>query len=191
MKLLFDFFPILVFFICFKLFGIYTATAVAIVLSILQVVIYRIKYQRYEKLHIISLVMIVVLGGATLIFHNPWFIKWKPTAIYWLSSILFLGSAYIGKKPIIQKIMEHNITLPDKIWRRLSHAWSVFFALMGIANLYIAHHYDTNTWVNFKLFGGAGCTLIFVLLQALYLAKHTKNPIDNSKVIKSRIQDRL
>jgi intracellular septation protein len=189
MKLLFDFFPILIFFICFKLFGIYTATTVAIVLSILQVLIYRIKYQRYEKLHVISLAMILVLGGATLFFHNPWFIKWKPTAIYWLSSILFLGSTYVGKKPIIQKIMESNIQLPETIWKRLSLAWSVFFALMGCANLYIAHHYDTNTWVNFKLFGGGGCTLLFVLLQALYLAKHAKIPATDSKIPKPQIQD--
>jgi intracellular septation protein len=191
MKLLFDFFPIFIFFVCFKLFGIYTATAVAIVLSILQVIVFRIKYQRYEKLHVISLLMITVLGGATLIFHNPWFIKWKPTAIYWLTSVIFLGSAYIGKKPIIQKIMESNITLPEKIWRRLSHAWSVFFALMGIANLYVAHHYDTNTWVNFKLFGGAGCTLLFVLLQALYLAKHVKTSDIKPKLTKSPVQDHL
>ncbi|MDX2345428.1 MAG: septation protein A [Legionella sp.] len=191
MKLLFDFFPILIFFVCYKLFGIYSATAVAIVMSILQVVIYRIKYQRYEKLHVISLFMILILGGATLFFHNPWFIKWKPTAIYWLTSIVFLGSAYIGKKPIIQKIMETNITLPEKIWRRLSHAWSVFFAAMGIANLYIAHHYDTDTWVNFKLFGGAGCTLLFVLLQAFYLAKHVKTPEIKTKLSKSRAQDHL
>ncbi len=189
MKLLFDFFPILIFFVCFKLFGIYTATAVAIVLSMLQVIIFRIKYQRYEKLHVISLLMITILGGATLIFHNPWFIKWKPTAIYWLSSIIFLGSAYIGKKPIIQKIMESNITLDAKIWRHLSHAWSLFFALMGIANLYVAHHYDTNTWVNFKLFGGAGCTLLFVLLQAFYLAKHVKTSEIKPKLTKSQVQD--
>ncbi|MCH9762625.1 MAG: septation protein A [Gammaproteobacteria bacterium] len=189
MKLLFDFFPILIFFICFKLFGIYTATTVAIILSILQVLIYRIKYQRYEKLHVISLAMILVLGGATLFFHNPWFIKWKPTAIYWLSSILFLGSTYIGKKPIIQKIMENNIQLPKAIWKRLSLAWSGFFLLMGFANLYVAHHYNTNTWVNFKLFGGGGCTLLFVLLQALYLAKHAKMPVTDSKIPKPQIQD--
>lgn len=191
MKLLFDFFPIVVFFVCYKLFGIYTATAVAILLSILQVVIYRIKYQRYEKLHIVSLLLIVVLGGATLIFHNPWFIKWKPTAIYWLTSAIFLGSTFIGKKPLIQKIMEANITLPQKIWLRLSHAWSAFFMLMGVVNLYIAYHYDTDTWVNFKLFGGAGCTLLFVLLQAAYLAKHAAPvTVDNSKkAFKNRAQE--
>lgn len=190
MKLLFDFFPILVFFVCFKLFGLYSATAVAIVLSILQVIFYRLKYQRYEKLHLISLFLIVVLGGATLIFRNPWFIKWKPTAIYWLSSVIFFSSAYIGKKPIIQKIMESNITLPQKIWRRLSHAWSTFFLIMGSVNLYVAYHFDTNTWVNFKLFGGAGFTLIFVLVQALYLARHVKTPVTPKGTFKQRMRER-
>jgi intracellular septation protein len=191
MKFLFDFFPILVFFICYKWFGIYAATATAMVLSIIQVAFYRIKYQRYEKMHLISLVLIVVLGGATLIFHNPWFIKWKPTAIYWLTAVVFLGSTFIGKKPIIQKVMENNITLPTPIWFRLSHAWTVFFAMMGIVNIYIAYHYDTDTWVNFKLFGGAGCTLLFVLIQALYLAKHAQEPPASSKVFKKRIKERL
>jgi len=191
MKFLYDFFPIFVFFICFKLFGIYTATAVAIVLSILQVVVYRLKFHRYEKLHVISLVLILVLGGATLIFRNPWFIKWKPTALYWLSAVIFFGSAYIGQKPIIQKLMDNNITLQPKIWRRLSHAWSVFFLMMGSINLYVAYHFDTNTWVNFKLFGGAGFTLLFVLLQALYLARHVKQPADLVKpAFKERMRER-
>ena len=142
MKLLFDFFPILVFFLCYKFYGIYAATAIAMALSVFQVVFYRLKYQRYEKLHVISLVLICVLGGATLIFHDPWFIKWKPTVIYWLSGVIFLGSAYIGKKPVIQKIMESNISLPLPIWRRLSHAWTLFFITMGFVNIYIAYHYD-------------------------------------------------
>jgi intracellular septation protein len=191
MKFLFDFFPILVFFICYKWFGIYVATATAMVLSMAQVIFYRIKYQRYEKMHLISLALIVVLGGATLFFHNPWFIKWKPTAIYWLTAVVFLGSTFIGKKPIIQKVMENNITLPTPIWFRLSHAWTVFFTLMGMLNIYIAYHYDTDTWVNFKLFGGAGCTLLFVLIQALYLAKHAQEPPVSAKVFKKHIKERL
>ena len=114
MKILFDFFPILLFFICYKLYGIYTATAVAMVASLAQVMLYRVKHQRYEKLHVISLGLILVLGGATLFFHNPWFIKWKPTGIYWLSAVVFFASSYIGKKTIIQKMMESNVQLPKK-----------------------------------------------------------------------------
>ncbi len=191
MKLLFDFLPIFVFFVCYKSFGIYTATAVAMILSIFQVVFFRLKYQRYEKLHIVSLVLICVLGGATLIFHDPWFIKWKPTVIYWLSGVVFFSSVFIGKKPVIQKIMENNITLPLKIWRRLSYAWTIFFIMMGVINIYVAYHYDTDTWVNFKLFGGAGSTLVFVLLQALYLAKHVKEPVNSHKISNKALKKRL
>jgi len=176
MKILFDFFPILLFFICYKLYGIYTATAVAMAASLAQVVFHRLKHRRYEKLHLISLGLILILGGATLFFHNPWFIKWKPTGIYWLSSLVFLGSSWIGKKPLIQKMMEGNINLPKKIWLRLNYAWAVFFIIMGALNLYIAYHYDTDVWVNFKLFGGAGFMLVFVFIQAMYLTRHAIEP---------------
>lgn len=172
MKLLFDFFPILIFFICYKVYGIYAATAVAMVASLVQVIFHRIKHQRYEKMHLISMSLIMVLGGATLFFHNPWFIKWKPTGIYWLSSLVFLGSAFIGKKTLIQKMMEGNVSLPKKIWGRLNTAWALFFVVMGALNLYVAYYYDTDFWVNFKLFGGAGFTLLFVFFQAIYLTRH-------------------
>ena len=185
MKLLFDFFPILIFFICYKFFGIYTATALAMVASLLQVVFHRIKHQRYEKLHLISLGLILVLGGATLFFHNPWFIKWKPTGIYWLSSLVFIGSAFIGKKTLIQKMMDGNINLPKKIWHRLNFAWAIYFIFMGTLNLYVAYYYDTDFWVNFKLFGGAGFMLIFVFLQAIYLTRHAiDQPNGETSVLK-------
>ncbi|CEK10959.1 septation protein A [Legionella hackeliae] len=172
MKLLFDFFPILLFFISYKLFGIYNATAVAMAASLFQVIFHRLKHQRYEKIHLISLAIIFVLGGATLFFHNPWFIKWKPTGIYWLTSLVFLLSPIVSNKPLIQKMMEGNINLPLKIWYRLNYAWALFFVLMGSVNLYVAYYYSTDIWVNFKLFGGAGFTLLFVFLQAIYLTRH-------------------
>ncbi|ASQ45661.1 septation protein A [Legionella clemsonensis] len=172
MKLLFDFFPILLFFISYKLFGIYNATAVAMAASLFQVIFHRVKHQRYEKIHLISLAIIFILGGATLFFHNPWFIKWKPTGIYWLTSLVFLLSPFVGKKPLIQKMMDGNIKLPTKIWYRLNYAWALFFVLMGSVNLYVAYFYSTDVWVNFKLFGGAGFTLLFVFLQAIYLTRH-------------------
>lgn len=172
MKLLFDFFPIVLFFLAYKFFDIYYATALAMIASFAQVIFFRLKHQRYEKLHLASLGLILVLGGATLFFHNPWFIKWKPTAIYWLSALVFIGSNYIGKKPIIQRMMEVNVNLSAKIWRRLNYAWAVYFSIMGGLNLYVAYYYPTDFWVNFKLFGGVGCMLLFVFIQALYLAKH-------------------
>ena len=172
MKLLFDFFPIIVFFVVYKLFGIYNATTIAMIAAVLQVVYYRFKHQRYEKVHLISLGLIVVLGSATLIFRNPWFIKWKPTTLYWLSSLVFLGSTFIGEKPLIRKMMEKNIELPVPIWIKLNYAWALFFMIMGCINLYVAYTFDTDIWVNFKLFGGAGLTVLFVFIQALYLNKH-------------------
>jgi intracellular septation protein len=172
MKLLFDFFPIFIFFISYKLFGIYTATAIAMAASLIQVVFFRFKYQHYEKMHLFNLGIIFILGGATLFFHNPWFIKWKPTGIYWLTSIVLLGSSLVSNKPLIQTMMEGNISLPQRIWNRLNYAWAIFFILLGGINLYVAYYYSTDVWVNFKLFGGAGFTLVFVLLQAIYLARH-------------------
>jgi intracellular septation protein len=172
MKLLFDFFPILIFFAGYKLFDIYIATLLAMLASFALVVFYRLKHQRYEKMQVISLILIAILGGSTLFFHNPWFIKWKPTGIYWLSALVFLGSAFIAKKPLIQTMMEQNICLPTKIWYRLNTAWVIFFLLMGLVNLYVAYNYTTDFWVNFKLLGGVGFTLLFVCIQAFFLSKH-------------------
>lgn len=172
MKLLFDFFPVLLFFIAFKIYGIYTATAVAIVASFLQVLVSYFLHKKVEKMHVITFLLILVLGGATLFFHNPVFIKWKPTGIYWLTSIVFLASQYFGSKNLVQKMMDGNITLPTPIWKKLNIAWAAFFLAMGFLNIYIAYFYDTNTWVNFKFFGGLGLTLIFVVLQSLFLSKH-------------------
>lgn len=181
MKLLFDFFPILLFFIAFKLFGIYYATGVAMAASLLQVLGYWIKHRRFEMMHIITLFLVLILGSATLFLHNPLFIKWKPTAIYWAFAIAFFGSQFIGHKPLIQRMMEEKIALEGSIWFRLNMSWVVFFAVMGVVNIIVAYHWSTNAWVNFKLFGTLGLTVIFVVIQALYMARHTKEP--NPKVI--------
>lgn len=172
MKLLFDFFPILLFFITFKFYGIYTATAVAMFASAFQVGLYWIKHRRFETMHLVTFGCVLLLGGATLLFHNDLFIKWKPTAIYWIFAVLFIATQFIGSKPLIQRLMEEKLTLPAPIWLRLNVSWAIFFALMGIANLYVAYHFSTDIWVDFKLFGSLGFTIIFVLLQALYMAKH-------------------
>lgn len=172
MKMLFDFFPIFLFFISYRLFGIYTATAVAIIASCVQVVVYRVQHQCYEKMHLASFFLILVLGSATLFFHNLWFIKFKPTAIYWLMSAAIIISQWVGTKPLIQKMMEKNIDLPMEVWGRLNIAWASYFALLGCINLYVAYFFSTDAWVNFKLFGGVGMTLIFVVIQAVYLTRH-------------------
>jgi len=175
MKLLFDFLPILLFFIAYKIKGIAVATTVAIVVSCLQVAFSWYKFRKIERLHLITLILIVVLGGATLFLHNPLFFQWKPTIVNWLFAVTFLGSQFVGDKPVIQRMLETNVKLPDYIWRRLNFSWSMFFLIMGIANLYVVYHYDEDTWVNFKLFGMLGLTVIFVLLQAIYLARHIED----------------
>lgn len=172
MKLLFDFFPVLLFFITFKLYDIYVATGIAIVASFLQVALFWLIHRRFDKMHVITLVLILILGGATLIFRNPVFIKWKPTGIYWITALVFFISRYAGQKPLIERMMESNIQLNKVIWHRLNIAWVIFFLLMGFFNIYIAYNFDTNTWVNFKFFGGLGLTILFVLVQSFYLAKH-------------------
>lgn len=177
MKFLFDFFPIALFFITFKFYddpqeGVLAATAVAIIATVIQVLLFWLKNKRVEKMHIITLVLITVLGGATLILKDPVFIKWKPTAVNWMFAIAFFGSQFIGEKPFVKRMMAHAVELPEHVWMKLNLAWVVFFTAMGFANLYVAFNYDLSTWVDFKTYGMLGLTILFVILQAIYLAKH-------------------
>lgn len=174
MKFLFDFFPIALFFIAYKLGDIYLATITAIIASLIQVAWSRYRQGKFEKLPLLTLGSIVILGGATLFFRDEMFIKWKPTAIYWVTSLAFLLSQFIGKKPLIQRAAEKTIQLNSKIWTQLNLSWSIFFGLMGCANLYVIYNFDTDTWVNFKLFGTLGLTLLFVIVQAIYMARHAQ-----------------
>jgi len=180
MKLLFDFFPIILFFIAFKLYGIYTATAVAIVASFAQVGWYWLKHKRFENTHLITLVIIVVFGGATLLLEDELFIKWKPSVLNWVFGVAFLASHFIGKKTIVERMMGGNINLPTGVWSKLNASWVVFFIALGFINLYVVYNFDTDTWVNFKLFGMMGLTLLFVIAQAAYMSRH----METSKIEK-------
>ena len=150
------------------------ATAAAIIASVLQLAFVWWRKRRVEKMLLFTTLIIVVLGSLTLIFHNESFIKWKPTVINWLFALVFFGSQWVGKKNLSKRMLGQNINLPDPIWKKLNNSWAAFFFLTGTANLYVAFHYSTEVWVNFKLFGILGLTLIFVILQALYLSKHMK-----------------
>lgn len=172
MKLFFDIFPVLVFFITFKLFDIYVATLLTMLAALGQMLFFWLKYRRLEQVQVLSMIFIFIFGGATLAFHDPSFIKLKPTGVYWLTGIIFLASYLFGKKTLIQKMMDKNFSLPPKNWYYLNHMWTLFFIVMGFLNLYVAYTCNTNTWVNFKLFGGLGLTLLFVVLQSFYLIKH-------------------
>ena len=171
MKFIHDFFPILLFFVAYKLYGIYTATAVAIAASFVQVGWFWFRHRRFENMHLITLALLVVFGGLTLVLQDETFIKWKPTVINWLFGLVFLGSQFIGKKTIVERMMSANIQLPAMHWPRINLAWVGFFIFLGFVNMYVMYNFDTDTWVNFKLFGMTGLTLAFVLAQGLYLAR--------------------
>jgi intracellular septation protein len=175
MKFLFDFFPIVLFFIAYKIHGIYVATAVAIAASFIQVGLYWFKHRKVENIHLVTLVLIAVFGGLTLALQDEAFIKWKPTVVNWLFGIVFLGSQFIGKKNLVERMMGSTITLPSFIWPRLNMAWSLFFIALGFANLYVMSYYDTDTWVDFKLFGMMGLTLAFLVVQGIYLARYMQD----------------
>jgi len=175
---LFDFFPILLFFVAYKTYDIYVATAVAIAASFIQVTWFWLQYRRFEKMHLITLVLISVTGGATLILQDDTFIKWKPTVLNWAFGIAFLGSQFIGKKTFVQRMMEASVDLPVQLWIKLNTAWAVFFIALGFINLYVAFsgHFTTDDWVNFKLFGMLGLTFLFILGQAFVIGKYIKEP---------------
>jgi intracellular septation protein len=175
MKFLFDFFPILLFFLAYKLGDIYVATIAAMLSSLALVLWGRIRVGHFEKMPLITLVTLVVLGSATLIFRNEAFIKWKPTVIYWLLGLGFLLSQWIGSKPAIQRIAEQGIQLNAIAWSRLNLSWVFFFIGMGCLNIYVMQNFDTDTWVNFKLFGSMGLTFLFVLGQSVYMIRHRIN----------------
>ena len=176
MKLLIDFFPIVLFFAAFKLWGIYPATAVAIVATIVQIAYLRFKVGKVEPMQWVSLGVIVLFGGATLLAQDENFIKWKPSVLYWLmGSVLLLGQVF-WKKNLMQKLMGAQLQLPAHAWRTLNWAWIGFFTAMGALNLWVAYRFDTDTWVNFKMFGGLGLMLLFVLGQAVYMSRYLQTP---------------
>lgn len=174
MKFLFDIFPVILFFAAFKIYGIYVATAVAMAATVLQISWVWARHRKVDNMLWVSLGLIVVFGSATLLLQDETFIKWKPTVLYWLFSAVLTVSALIFKKNLIRAMMEKQITAPDPVWRKLLAGWIGFFAVMGVLNLYVAYAYDTDIWVNFKLFGGIGLMLLFVIAQAVVLAPHMK-----------------
>ena len=181
MKLLIDFFPIALFFAVFKLWGIYPATAVAIVATIVQIAYLRFKLGKVEPMQWVSLGVIVLFGGATLLAQDENFIKWKPTVLYWLMGAALLVGQLLLRKNLIKSLMGGQVQLPDHAWNTLNWAWSGFFSAMGGLNLWIAYHFDTDTWVNFKMFGGLGLMLLFILVQAVYMSRFMQEKPQDSQ----------
>ena len=170
MKFLFDFFPVILFFVAFKVADIYVATGVAIAATFAQVAWLKIRNKKIEPMLWASLAIIAVFGGATLLLQDETFIKWKPTVLYWLFGVVLAGAALAGRN-LIRAMLSQQMQLPDPVWARLNLSWIAFFAFMGALNLYVAYNFSTDNWVNFKLFGGMGLMLLFVLAQALVLSR--------------------
>ncbi len=174
MKFLFDLFPIILFFVTYKVMGIYVATGAAIVATLGQIAWVRYRHGKVDDMLIASGAIILVFGGATLLLHDETFIKWKPTVLYWLFASVLSLSEIFWKKNLMRSMMGQQVSMPDSAWRLINHTWAIFFALLGFLNLYVAFRFDTDTWVNFKLFGTTGLMLVLVILQSLFLSRHIK-----------------
>lgn len=182
MKFLFDLFPIILFFIAFKFGDIYSATIVAMVATIGQILWVYYRHRKIDAMQWVSLVMILVFGSLTIFLHDKTFIQLKPTALYWLFSGALVVSAQFFKKNWIQVLMGKQITLKEQssksVWHIVNMAWATFFFFMGALNLYIAFECSEETWVNFKLFGSTGLLVVFVILQGVWLSRHMEHPVE-------------
>ena len=201
MKFLLDFFPVVLFFIVYKFFGdippqwiepvnllpfvsidpneskdaIYFATLMIIVATIIQNIGHWLLFKKLEKMHIISLGILLAFGTLTLAFKDPLFIKWKVSIFNWVFAAVIIGSQFIGKKPLIERMMSHAIETPKQIWKRVNFGWGLFFTFVGFVNIYVAYNYSEEAWVDFKLFGVLGMTIVFMIAQGVYLAKHAQS----------------
>lgn len=180
MKILFDLFPVILFFIAFKVFDIYTATAVAIAATVVQIVWTKWRHGKVDVMLWVSFAIIAVFGGATLLLHDETFIKWKPTVLYWMFSFILLVSNWWFNKNLLRALLHEKISMPLHAWNRLNLSWSLFFAVLGFINLYVAFNYSTDAWVNFKLFGFTALMVVFVLVQSMWMAKYVDEKKENN-----------
>ncbi len=178
MKFLFDLIPVILFFVGFKLYGIFTATAIAIAVTIALIIYSKIRHGVVDKMLLVNGAIISVLGGITLLLHDKTYIMWKPTVLYWLLASILLVSNLFFKKNFIQQMMGKMLNPPVAIWNKLNLAWAVFFILLGFLNLYVAFHFSLDSWVNFKLFGVTSMMFIFVIAQTLLLRKYLIEPVE-------------
>jgi intracellular septation protein len=169
MKLFFDFFIVALFFIAYQLYGIYPAVAFAVIAYPLQILVMWAYTKKLDKTQLFTAAIVIVLGSATLAFHNETFFKWKPTIVYWIFAMIALGSQFYGDKVISERLLGRTLTLSSDWWKKINLSWVVFFAVMGIANLFVVYYFSTKIWVYFKLFGLLGLTAVFMFGQIAYL----------------------
>ncbi len=179
MQLLLDFFPVIAFFVAYKLADIYVATGVIIAAVIIQVAVQWFRHRKVSPMTLISGALVLIFGTITLLVHDKSFIQWKPTVLNWLFGAGFLVSQFFGEQPVIQRLMGANLTLERPLWIKLNMMWVAFFFVMGALNLYVAFSFEESTWVNFKLFGMLGLTMVFALLQGAWLS--SKMPADEAQ----------
>ncbi len=179
MKVFFDLFPIILFFIGFKFFGIFAATAIAIATTLGLIVYSKVRHGTVDKMLLINGAIISVLGGITLLLHDKTFIMWKPTVLYWLLAAVLLVSNLFFKKNFIQQMMAKMLNPPQAIWNRLNLIWVVFLIALGFLNLYVAFNYSLDTWVNFKLFGVTSMLFLFMIGQTIVLKKYITEPVED------------
>ncbi|NOR71152.1 MAG: septation protein A [Methylomarinum sp.] len=172
MKQLLEFIPVILFFIAYKFYDIYVATAVVIVATVIQVSITWFKHKKVETMQWITLGLILVMGGATLYLQDEQFIKWKLTIIEWLFGFAFLGSHFFAKKTFVERMMGSSLELPAKIWKRLNLMWASFFISVGCINIYVMQNYNTDDWVTFKTFGVPALMMIFIVFQLIFIYKY-------------------
>ena len=203
MKFLFDFLPIILFFVAFRVADghadaaarfatehvgfmvsggvvgpgeapVLLATAVVVAATGVQIALFLATRRKIDTMLWVTFAVVTLLGGATIWFHDPTFIKWKPSALYWLTAIVFWLSQSLFHKNLLKSALGDQIEMPEAIWRRLNLAWIVFFSVMGVVNLYVAYNFSTSTWATFKVFGLTGCMLVFMLAQGLAVSRHAK-----------------
>ncbi len=190
-----DFIPLLLFFIVFKLEprdielaghvisfgGIFSATAILLISSVLVYGSLFLAHRRLEKSQWITLVGCLFFGGLTLAFHSETFLKWKAPVVNWLFALGFAGSHFIGEQPLIKRIMGHAVSLPDQIWTKLNIAWIIFFLFLGTSNLFVAFNFPS-IWVDFKVFGSLGMTVLFLIGQGIFLSRYMQDtPVNPNK----------
>jgi len=175
MQLFIDYLPILVFFGAYFFKDIYFATAVLMVVMPVIMIVQWLITRKLNKIYAASTALVLVLGAATLLLRNPQFLYWKPTVLNWAIAVAFLGSQYIGPKPFVQRMLESAAKLQEAQWHRLNLIWVAFFVLIGCTNLYVAFNFSEPTWVKFKLFGMLGLTIVFVVVQTIWLTTAMKD----------------
>lgn len=186
MKLFIDFFPALAFLIALFIpqngqESIYFATKVLIAATALQLAASWLITRRVERQYLIILVVVVVLGAATLLLQDERFIKWKPTIVFWIFSVICLASEFIGSKNIARRFLGSMFDAPDIIWFRVNLSFILFFLVLGLINLFVAYNFDTETWAFFKVFGFMGINFIFILALVLYLSRYMIEPDENKE----------